>query len=96
MDAVWDLSASAHVIPWRAVGCFVRSVGGNGGRIPKAGQQHLSMLQILYAASAAALDAFRAADNPVDAELVEDLERMVERTRLEIQRLAAHLGERSS
>jgi hypothetical protein len=53
------------------------------------------MLRILYAASATALDAFRAADNPVDAELVEDLERMVERTRGEIQRLAAAPGERS-
>ncbi|HEV3484917.1 MAG TPA: hypothetical protein VG106_05890 [Vicinamibacterales bacterium] len=50
------------------------------------------MLRILYAASATALDAFRAADNPVDAELVADLERMVERTNGEIQRLAAFLG----
>lgn len=63
--------------------------------MPESGQQHLSMLRILYAASATALDAFRAADNPVDAELVEDLERMVERTRGEIQRLAAAPGERS-
>lgn len=55
----------------------------------------MSMLQILYAASAAALDAFRAADNPVDRKLVEDLEQMVVRTRLEIERLAAALGERS-
>ena len=54
--------------------------------------QHLSMLQIVYGASAAALDAFRAADNPVDAELVADLERMVERTHGEIKRLAASLG----
>jgi hypothetical protein len=53
------------------------------------------MLQILYAASAAALDAFRAADNPVDLRLVEDLEKMVERTRREISRLAATLGEPS-
>ena len=62
--------------------------------MPETGQQHLSMLRILYAASAAALDAFRAADNPVDAELVGDLERMVERTRHEIDRLGAALGER--
>jgi hypothetical protein len=55
-------------------------------------QQHLSMLHILYGASATALDAFRAADNPVDEELVADLERMVERTRREIDRLAAHLA----
>jgi hypothetical protein len=53
------------------------------------GHQHLSMLRILYGASAAALDAFRATDNPVDRQLVGDLERMVERTRNEIARLAA-------
>ena len=45
------------------------------------------MLRILYAASATALDAFRAADNPVDGQLVDDLAEMVERTRLEIERL---------
>jgi hypothetical protein len=61
----------------------------------ETGQQHLSMLRILYAASAAALDAFRAADNPVDGELVEDLEKMIERTRGEIERLAVANGERS-
>ena len=49
------------------------------------------MLKILYGASAAALDAFRAADNPVDTQLVADLEKMVERTRLEIERLAGEL-----
>ena len=47
------------------------------------------MLKILYGACAAALDAFRAADNPIDHELVADLEKMVERTRLELERLAA-------
>lgn len=50
------------------------------------------MLRILYGTSAAALDAFRAADNPLDGELLADLERMVERTRAEIDRLAAHLA----
>jgi hypothetical protein len=50
------------------------------------------MLRILYAATATALDTFRAADNPVDRELVADLERMVERTRGEIDRLAARLA----
>ena len=46
------------------------------------------MLRILYGACTAALDAFRAADNPVDEELVADLEKMVERTRDEIERLS--------
>ena len=47
------------------------------------------MLRILYGAAATALDVFRAADNPVDDELVADLEMMVERTRLELERLDA-------
>lgn len=50
------------------------------------------MLRILYAACATALDAFRAADNAVDAELVRDLEQMVERTNAEIGRLSAFLS----
>ena len=56
-------------------------------------QQHLAMLRILYGASATALDAFQAADNPVDAELVADLGKMVERTRLAIERLTTHLAD---
>lgn len=53
------------------------------------------MLRIVYGASATALDAFHAADNPVDAELVADLERMVERTRGEIERLGRQLDDPS-
>ena len=59
-------------------------------------QQQLSMLRILYGACSAALDAFRAADNPVDEQLMADLEVMVERTKGEIERHAAHLAESSS
>lgn len=58
--------------------------------------QHLAMLRILYGACSAALDAFRAADNPVDEQLVLDLEKMVARTQDEIARLTAHLAESSS
>ncbi len=54
--------------------------------------RHLAMLRILYGACAAALEAFRAADNPVDDSLVADLETMVERTKGEIERLTAHLA----
>ena len=54
--------------------------------------QHLSMLRILYGSCATALEAFRAADNPVDDQLVADLETMVERTKGEIERLTAHLA----
>jgi hypothetical protein len=54
--------------------------------------KHLAMLRILYGACSAALDAFRAAVNPVDEQLVIDLETMVERTQGEIERLTAHLA----
>lgn len=50
------------------------------------------MLRILYGACSAALDAFRAADNPVDAQLVADLETMMVRTRGEIERLGDTLA----
>ena len=46
------------------------------------------MLSILLATCETALQAFRAADNPVDAELVADLEKMVARTRKELEALA--------
>ena len=52
-------------------------------------RQQVSMLTILHAACKTALDAFYAADNAVDTALVADLEKMVERTRGEIVRLAA-------
>jgi hypothetical protein len=58
----------------------------------KSSEQQLAMLHILYGACTAALNAFRAADNPVDEELVLDLETMVVRTRGEIERLAALLA----
>jgi phosphate uptake regulator len=59
---------------------------------PAETPQHLAMLRILYGACSAALDAFQAADNPVDAQLVADLESMVSRTYLEIERLSAELA----
>ena len=45
------------------------------------------MLRILLGVCETALDAFRAADNPVDGEFVEDLERISERTRGELEAL---------
>ena len=54
------------------------------------------MLRILHAACSTALDAFRAADNPVDTQLVIDLEDMVERTRLELERLVSRSTEPAS
>lgn len=57
--------------------------------------QELAMLRILYGACAGALDAFRAADNRVDDQLVAELEAMVERTKSEIERLTARLAQPS-
>jgi hypothetical protein len=62
---------------------------GHARGMESDGYQHLSMLRILYGACSAALDAFRATDNPVDRELVGDLERIVARTRAEIERSAS-------
>lgn len=47
------------------------------------------MLRILLATCQTALDAFRAADNPVDMEFVADLERITERTRRELAALTS-------
>ena len=55
----------------------------------------VAMLRILYGASAAALDAFRATDSRVDDQLLIDLEAMVKRTKGEIARLGAGLGQPS-
>ena len=46
------------------------------------------MLRILLATCETALDAFRAADNPLDVEFVKDLQRITERTRGELARFA--------
>ena len=70
-------------------------VAGHLGVIEASTPQELAMLRILYGACAAALDAFRAADNPVDEQLVADLEAMLERTKGEIERLTAHLAQPS-
>lgn len=53
------------------------------------------MLRILYGACSAALDAFRAADNPVDSRLAADLETMMTRTYSEIERLTGLLTQDS-
>jgi hypothetical protein len=54
--------------------------------------QQLAMLHILHGACTAALNAFRAADNPVDRQLVLDLEAMLTRTQGEIERMTAQLA----
>lgn len=47
--------------------------------------QKRSMLTILLAACETTLDVFQGADNELDRELVADLERMIERTRGELE-----------
>ncbi len=46
------------------------------------------MLGILLATCERSLEAFRAADNPLDTEFVTDLERITERTRAELKALS--------
>ena len=47
--------------------------------------QKRSMLTILLAACETTLDTFQAADNQLDREFVADLERVIERTRGELE-----------
>ncbi len=53
--------------------------------------KEVAILRILIAATETALDAFRAADNPVDEQLVTDLERVLERSRQELDVLASRV-----
>lgn len=46
------------------------------------------MLTILLATCQTALDTLHAADNPLDRELVSDLEKMIERTQRELLKFA--------
>jgi hypothetical protein len=51
------------------------------------------MLVILIAACSSARTAFEAADNVVDAELREDLNRMIERSESELEKLNAAISD---
>ena len=53
------------------------------------------MLRILLGVGETAVDAFRAADNPLDTEYVAELERIVERTRRELAALAGEIAKPS-
>lgn len=75
---------------------FALPAKGNIGAMERDLQQQVSMLRILHAACSTALDAFHAADNPVDSKLVADLETMVERTRVELERLVNRSPETAS
>ena len=56
--------------------------------MPSDAQQHVAMLRILLAICETALDAFRAADNPIDSEFVAELQQITERTRQELAALS--------
>ena len=53
------------------------------------------MLRILLAVCQTALDAFQAADNPLDTEFVTDLERIMKRTRDELEAMANRIAKPS-
>jgi hypothetical protein len=50
------------------------------------------MLILLLAASEQALETFQAADNPLDREFVTDLERIIERSRRELDAFASRIA----
>ena len=60
--------------------------------MPSDLEQQFAMLSILHATCGTSLDAFRAAGNPIDEQFVEDLERITERTRQELETLAAKIA----
>ncbi len=57
--------------------------------------QQRSMLVLLLAACEQALETFQAADNPLDEAFVTDLERIIERTRRELETLHAQIAKPS-
>lgn len=68
-------------------GVLVGRVGGISPVIASDLQQHISMMRILYATCKTSLDAFHAADNPLDTGFVAELERITERTFQELKAL---------
>lgn len=51
---------------------------------PDTAQRQIALLRILVGCGDKALEAFQAADNPLDIEFVRDLERIIERSRDEL------------
>lgn len=54
-------------------------------------KQEIALLRILIATGERALEAFHASENPVDADFVAELERIVARSRDELAVLAEHV-----
>jgi hypothetical protein len=57
---------------------------------PDTAQKQIALLRILVGCGDKAVEAFQAADNPLDAEFVEDLKRIIERSRDELAVLVEH------
>lgn len=55
----------------------------------QATQQQIAMLTILQATCETTVQAFRAADNPIDTDFVADLDRIIARTGAELEALHA-------
>jgi hypothetical protein len=53
------------------------------------------MLMILIAACRTAQTAFEAADNPIDAEMLADLSRMIERSQAELAKVSQEIDDAS-
>lgn len=56
-------------------------------------KQEIALLRILIATGERALEAFYASENPVDADFVAELERIIARSRDELAALTEHLTE---
>ena len=61
---------------------------------PETLQRQIALLRILIGCGEKALEAFQAADNPVDIEFVDDLERILARSRDELAVLVEHSSSR--
>lgn len=56
-------------------------------------RQEVALLRILIATGERALEAFEASENPVDADFVAELERIIARSRDELAALTEHMTE---
>lgn len=56
-------------------------------------KQEVALLRILIATGERALEAFQASENPVDADFVAELERIIARSRDELAALTEHMTE---
>jgi hypothetical protein len=51
---------------------------------PRSDRQEMALLTILIACGEKAIEAFQASDNPVDADFLAELERVMKRSRTEL------------